>query len=435
MAEPIIKLENVNFWYEKGKSSEMQALKNISITVERGEYVAFFGPSGSGKTTLLYLISGVEPSQDGKILINGRDISNFSNRELAIYRQVGVGIVFQQFNLISNLTVLNNVALPMAFLGISEKKRREEAMKILKRLMIDDLADRLPGELSGGQQQRVGIGRALANNAPIIIADEPLGNLDSENSKKVLEFFREIHEKDNRTIIMVTHEAWSLKDVEKVFYIKDGQLVKEEKTTPKALAESLTHQLTKELVPEETKTQVVASALASLLLPNFMVEEVARFQSYVDQRLTGKIESLEFLQVLDKSFKDGGVGLRTPTARKIGNYVEGVLQKRKEVDEIYQELKKDPLAVLTTQPILMAQIIELRKWLLLEYHGNLGVNQIIRLDEALLNHLRKIITYEDFRKVLNLPRSKSGIGFSIHTAERIGEKLQLVLKSQDDVAQ
>lgn len=433
MAEPIIKLENINFWYDKGKSSETQALKDVNITIERGDYVAFFGPSGSGKTTLLYLISGIEQSQNGKILISGRDISNFSNKELAIYRQVGVGIVFQQFNLISTLTVLNNVALPMSFLGISEKKRQEEAMKILKRLMIDDLANRFPSELSGGQQQRVGIGRALANNAPIIIADEPLGNLDSENSKKVLEFFKEIHEKDNRTIIMVTHEAWSLKDVGKVFYMKDGKVVKEEKTTPEVLAESLTHQLKKELTPEETKTQVVASALASLLLPGFMVEEVARFQSYVDQRLTGKLESLEFLQVLDKSFKDGGVGLWTQTARKISDYVEGVLQKRKKVDEIYQELKKDPLATLTTQPILMAQIIELRKWLLLEYHGSLGPDQIIGLDEALLNCLRKVITCGDFRNILNLPRSKSGIGLTIHTAERMAEKLELALDSQDSL--
>lgn len=411
----------------------MQALKDVDITVDRGEYVAFFGPSGSGKTTLLYLISGIEPSQNGKILINGRDISNFSNRELAIYRQIGVGIVFQQFNLISTLTVLNNVALPMSFLGISEKKRQEEARKILKRLMIDDLADRFPSELSGGQQQRVGIGRALANNAPIIIADEPLGNLDSENSKKVLEFFREIHEKDNRTIIMVTHEAWSLKDVDKVFYIKDGQVVKEEQTTPEALAESLTHQLKEELVPEESKTQVVASALASLLLPGFMVEEVARFQSYVDQRLTGKLGSLEFLQILDKSFKDGGVGLWTQTARKISGYVEGVLQKRKEVDEIYQELKKDPLATLTTRPILMTQIIKLRKWLLLEYHGSLRPDQVIGLDEALLNRLRQVITCGDFRNILNLPRSKSGIGLTVHTAERISEKLELVLESQDNL--
>ncbi|MBX4200605.1 ABC transporter ATP-binding protein, partial [Candidatus Parcubacteria bacterium] len=189
-----IKLEHVDFWYNQTKSYKQQALKDINIEIERGEYVAFFGPSGSGKTTLLYLISGVEPAQQGKILINGRDISKFTKQELAIYRQIGVGIIFQQFNLIPNLTVLNNVALPMSFLGISQEKRLQEANNILKRLAIDHLAHRFPDELSGGQQQRVGIARALANNSPIIIADEPLANLDSENSKKVLEFLRELNQ-------------------------------------------------------------------------------------------------------------------------------------------------------------------------------------------------------------------------------------------------
>src|SRR5437762_9878514 len=154
MSDPIIKLDHVNFFYDQGKSYNQPALKDINIEIERGEYVAFFGPSGSGKTTLLYLISGVEQSQDGKILINGRDISKFTKQELAIYRQIGVGMIFQQFNLIPTLSVLNNVALPMSFLGISQKKRQAEALKILKRLAIDHLANRYPDELSGGQQQR-----------------------------------------------------------------------------------------------------------------------------------------------------------------------------------------------------------------------------------------------------------------------------------------
>src|SRR6185436_12920260 len=115
---PIIKMENVNFWYNQGKDYELQALKNVNAEIKRGEYVAFFGPSGSGKTSILYLIAGIEPSQNGKILINGRDIGKFNKKELAVYRQIGVGIEFQQFNLIPTLSVLNNVALPMTFLGI-----------------------------------------------------------------------------------------------------------------------------------------------------------------------------------------------------------------------------------------------------------------------------------------------------------------------------
>ena len=122
----IVKMEDVNFWYNLGKAYELQALKNINVDIKQGEYCAFFGPSGSGKTSILYLIAGVEPSQKGRILINGRDIGKFNRKELAVYRQIGVGIVFQQFNLIPTLSVLNNVALPMTFLGIEAKKKENK---------------------------------------------------------------------------------------------------------------------------------------------------------------------------------------------------------------------------------------------------------------------------------------------------------------------
>lgn len=429
MAEEIIKLENVNFWYDKGKPFAMQALKDINIEIDAGEYVAFFGPSGSGKTTLLYLIAGVESSQEGKILVRGRDISKFSNQELAIYRQLGVGIVFQQFNLINNLTVLNNVALPMSFLGIGEKKRQEEAMKILKRLAIDHLATRFPGELSGGQQQRVGIARALANNAPIIIADEPLGNLDSENSKKVLEFLKELNEKDNRTIIMVTHEAWSLRDVQKIFYIKDGQVIKTEKTTKVNIAESLTKELTKDLGSQKSYSEKAAALLSGVLIPGFSSEEVTRFQTYVEQRLSGKIDSLDFFNFLDKSFNDGGVGLWKQNAHRIVNYIEEVIKKRQDILNIRKQL-----ALNKDMPI-NKDIISFRNWLLLEYHGNLNPNGIIVFDELLMNRLRGVINASDFKNTLGLAKSKSGLGLVRHTVEHISEKLELALDVDEVVKQ
>src|SRR3989344_9599669 len=216
--EPLIKLTNINHWYDKGKPSEVWALKNINLEVEKGEYVAFFGPSGCGKTTFLYAISGIERVQEGKILVNGRNIGGLSDLELAIFRQTGIGIVFQQFNLVSSLSVLQNVALPMAFVGTSHEKAETEAAELLKRFGMHDFAHRLPHELSGGQQQRIGIARALANNPPIIIADEPLGNLDSVNAKNVMDILKELNEKDGRTIIMETHEPWSLKKVRKIIH-------------------------------------------------------------------------------------------------------------------------------------------------------------------------------------------------------------------------
>ncbi|OGM93048.1 hypothetical protein A2333_01715, partial [Candidatus Wolfebacteria bacterium RIFOXYB2_FULL_49_7] len=173
--EPIIKLQGINLYYDRGRPTEVWALKDVDLEINKGEYCAFFGPSGCGKTTILYVLSGMESERvsSGQVLINGRDIAKFTKRELAVFRQIGVGIVFQQFNLIPSISVLDNVALPMAFLGISLERRRAEAQKLLERLNIAPYAARLPAELSGGQQQRVGIARALANNPPIIICDEP----------------------------------------------------------------------------------------------------------------------------------------------------------------------------------------------------------------------------------------------------------------------
>lgn len=225
----LIELKDVNVYYDKGKPNEFWALRNVSLEIENGTYAAFFGASGSGKTTMLYTISGMEKPESGQVLVSGKDITKFTQKELAIYRQMTVGIVFQQFNLIPSITVLDNIALPMAFLGMPFDMRQAKALDLLKRFGIDNLAKRLPFELSGGQQQRVGIARSLANDPPIVIADEPLGNLDSENANKVLDFLYDLQTKDGRTIIMVTHESWSLKDAQLIFHIKDGALVKTER--------------------------------------------------------------------------------------------------------------------------------------------------------------------------------------------------------------
>jgi putative ABC transport system ATP-binding protein len=422
--QPIIKMENVNFWYNLGKPYELQALKDINVEIKRGEYVAFFGPSGSGKTSILYLIAGVEPSQKGRILINGRDIGKFNRKELAVYRQIGVGIVFQQFNLIPTLSVLNNVALPMTFLGIEAKKREQEALRLLTRLDIADLAVRLPFELSGGQQQRVGIARALANNPPIIIADEPLGNLDSVNSKKVLAFMKELNEKDGRTIIMVTHEAWSLKDVRKIFYLRDGLITKTEEVEPQTVEESVSKELFGELGKQMSPSEVLSQSLSGMLLRGFSKEEVSRFQFYLTQRLNGRIGVYEYKNILDKPFREGGVGLWRQKVNNISNYVEDIISQRRRIEDIYAELQANP------QSPLMSDIINMRNWILRDYKGKINELQALRLDELLNERLRNIITTEHFQKALNLPKSMFGVGLSLHTSQALAEKLNLAMERQ-----
>jgi putative ABC transport system ATP-binding protein len=431
--EPIIKLENVSLWYNKGKPIEVQALKNISLEIKKGDYAAFFGPSGCGKTTMLYSISGIDRFQEGKILINERDISGLSNQELAIFRQTGIGIVFQQFNLVPSLNVLKNVSLPMLFVGITSEKADIEAAKLLERLGMTEYADRYPFELSGGQQQRVGIARALANDPPILIADEPLGNLDSVNAKKVLEFLKELNEKDGRTVIMVTHEAWSLRDVKTIFHMKDGVITETEHITEKqTVAESLSSNLfkqlssqNKEVTKENVKTeQLSAHLLSNFLLRGYSMEETLRFEEILNQLFGENIDLKEFKNITSKPFKDGGLGLWKKKAENITLYLQEIISKRKDIESIYKSIENNDEAV------IFDEIYHIRDWLIKGYTGKLSPWQIMALDQVISDRIRNIISTEQVSDLLDLSKNKFGVGLSFRASRLMAEKLELILNNE-----
>jgi len=426
----IIRIENVNLWYQKGKPIEFHALKNINIEIEKGDYTAFFGPSGCGKTTMLYAISGIDRFQEGKIFINDRDISELTNQELAIFRQTGIGIVFQQFNLVPSLNVLKNVALPMLFVGISSQKAEIEARKLLERLDITEYADRYPYELSGGQQQRVGIARALANDPPIIIADEPLGNLDSANATKVLEFLKELNEKDGRTIIMVTHEAWSLRDIKTIFHMKDGEIKNVEEIKGGAVAESLSKHLYEQLSPEgllvgrkeESEAErISARVLANFLLRGYSMDEIRRFESFVNDRFDGKIDRRRFCKLINKPFKDGGAGLWKKKTKRVAAFLEGMMDKRRDIEHIYSSIEKNP------ELSIRDEIRHVRNWITKGYTGKLSHLQIMALDQVISDRIRDFISAKKVADVLDLSKNKFGVGLSFRAAQLMAEKLELVL--------
>ena len=654
----IIKIEKVNLWYDKGKPTEVHALKDISIGIEKGDYVAFFGPSGCGKTTMLYAISGIDRFQEGKVLINNRDISGLSNQELAIFRQTGIGIVFQQFNLVPSLNVLKNVALPMLFVGITSEKAEIEARKLLERLDMLQYADRLPFELSGGQQQRIGIARALANNPPIIIADEPLGNLDSKNAQMVLEFLKELNEKDGRTVIMVTHESWSLRDVKTIFYMKDGVIIDTEKTkmnpssdvippvitltgpnpmmvvkntkyieqgaialdaldgictvtisgsvdtstlgsyiitytsidkagnvatdtrtvkvvltTFDIVATSGPHgtvapfgitlakykssqtynitpddgfkvatltvdgvnlevantftflsidrshtitatfsditppvitlngadpmSVTKDSMYDElgavaldaldgkcevtisgsvdtsvlgsytitytsidkagnvaTKTRIINVTLSPKkdtdtdididdnikynkeekpsirVLANYLLrgsmDEIRRFETFVNDKFDEKISKEEFCILLNKQFKDGGVGLRKKKAEKIANYLEEIVENRKIIRRIYSILDENPEASISDE------INSIRNWLIEGYKGKMSQLKVMAFDQVISDRIRDFIPASKVVEILDLSNNRFGVGFSFRAAQSMAEKLELILSNEND---
>lgn len=218
----ILKVENLNKTYGKGENI-VEALKNINFSVNKGEFVAIVGASGSGKSTLLHLLGGLDRPTGGKVIIDGESIYDYKEEKLAIFRRRKIGFIFQFFNLIPVLDVEENVSLP-ALLD-NDKVDKKYLDEIIEILGLTERKSHLPSELSGGQQQRVSIGRALLNKPSIILADEPTGNLDSKNSKEVIELLKFTARKYNQTLILITHDINIASMADRIVTIEDGEIV------------------------------------------------------------------------------------------------------------------------------------------------------------------------------------------------------------------
>ncbi|CAD7771202.1 putative ABC transporter ATP-binding protein [Candidatus Methanoperedenaceae archaeon GB37] len=218
----ILEIENLFKSYSLERL-EVPVLHDINLAVDAGEFAAIMGPSGSGKSTLMNLIGCLDRPTSGRILIGGEDVSLLSERDLARIRGERIGFVFQTFNLISRLTALKNVELPMVYQDIPRGARLKRAAKLLEMLGLTDRADHKPSELSGGQRQRVAIARALANEPDILLADEPTGNLDSKTGEEIMQIFKELHS-EGRTIIMVTHDQGLAENCDRIIRLKDGRI-------------------------------------------------------------------------------------------------------------------------------------------------------------------------------------------------------------------
>jgi len=225
MKDKIIELSNVSKVYVMG-DTKLDALKNVDLTINIGEFVVIVGPSGSGKSTLMNIVGCLDTPTDGNVWLNRTNIAKLSESKLAKLRGKTIGFIFQQFNLMPTLNALQNVMLPIEFQNVSSKEAEVSAKKILNFVNLNDRMYHLPKELSGGQQQRVAIARALAGDPKIILADEPTGNLDTKTGKFIMDFLKEQHKERNKTIIMVTHDLNLVKYGEKVIHIIDGKINK-----------------------------------------------------------------------------------------------------------------------------------------------------------------------------------------------------------------
>lgn len=224
----MIKITNLCKVYKMGEN-EVHALNNVSLNIKEHEFVSIIGPSGSGKSTLMNMLGCLDVPSSGEYILDGKEIKKMSDDELAKIRNDKIGFVFQGFNLLPKLTAIENVELPLIYQGVVAKERRERAKKALEEVGLGERVNHKPTELSGGQQQRVAIARALITNPPLILADEPTGNLDSSSGKEIMELFHKLN-KNGNTIVLITHDSGVAKQAQRMIRIQDGKLTEVEDT-------------------------------------------------------------------------------------------------------------------------------------------------------------------------------------------------------------
>jgi putative ABC transport system ATP-binding protein len=222
-ADVVIRVQDVTRVYEMGDET-VRALDGVSLQVQRGEFLGLTGPSGSGKSTLLYVISGMDRPSSGNIWVLDKEITNMDENALAQYRRNDIGFVFQSFNLVTTMTALQNVEMPMVFANVPAPKRKERAKALLDQVGLGNRMHHKPNQMSGGQQQRVAIARALVNNPAIVFADEPTGNLDSKSGQDVMEMLHRMHA-DGRTIVLISHDPNVVAGATRVARLHDGKMV------------------------------------------------------------------------------------------------------------------------------------------------------------------------------------------------------------------
>ncbi len=422
--KPIITLENLSVAYNLGKTNEVWALRDISLDIYPQEYIIFFGPSGCGKSTLLYIIAGLEKPSSGKILVQERDLSLLSEKELIDYYQSSVGMVFQAYYLIPNLNAKDNILLPQIFAKESSSQRTKRVQALMTRFGILDFQKRKPSMLSGGQQQRVAIARALINNPSIILADEPVGNLDSKNAEIVLSLIRDLNQKDKKTVIHVTHDPTHLHCANRVFYLKDSKIIREvrnpEKATPAALPERKISELERlaQAYPYFSESRLRAKLILNHLLLPYGVETQQKIEQTIDQYLLGKIDGEAMLKILDSS----PIDFYRQTAQDLTKKIITLTKEIQEIERMEEEKEYPATTSLTDEKAMV-----LRRHLLDDYSGQLSMEQIKRLDGFLAQRIIGKMSKKELEKMFDLPLKKGGAGLNRRTAKRFAREIELIL--------
>ncbi len=420
MSDFAIEIKNLSLVYDLGTSAETLALKDINLKIKNHEYVILFGPSGCGKSTLLYTIAGLMKPTSGSVLINGKDITKMTAKEIAVMHRKDIGIVFQSYNLIPTLNIINNVSLPLVWRGAPKSLRVPIAKRLLKKFGLEGQENKLPQEMSGGQQQRASIARSLVNNPPIIIADEPTGNLDSKATKVVLDILDDLNRIDKKTIVMVTHDSSMFSYADRIVFLKDGQIVKEEVNSAKASQKAELEASDNKDKSTHKKNEEFANAISDYFLSISELHLKDNLNKIIVDRLEGRLNKSSFAEILQRPFRDGGLGMDKERVNDIERRISTITYE--------SELLKGKTEEEIKETKMSLEIGELRKYLLEGFSKKLSFVQIKRLEEAISSYIRGAIDDEQFKKLVSLSEAQGGVGLNFADAFVFLSKLQLVLK-------
>lgn len=430
MIEPVIDVDKLRIIYNQGKSNEMRALEETTLQIFPKEYIIIFGPSGCGKSTLLYSISGLQKATYGNVTVQGISLPHMTEAQELELHQTKIGMVFQAFYLIPSLTILDNVCLPKIFRGESPASRRIEGMRLLRRFGIAEQADKFPNQLSGGQKQRVAIARSLINNPDIILADEPVGNLDSESAENVLALLKELNDIDKKTIIMVTHNPDHLVYADRVLHMKDGMVVSEEIRAEKRPTEVAMQEIKSE--PEEPPNEfkmlmhsfknLSAQQMNILLIPfkakqllshtlsELQEEQVSMAESLLKELLFNNIDANQLTTRLDADLDNGGAGWNKQRAISFSERIQSIMAQS-------ASIQADPVAAL---PGLIDYLVDV-------FHLKISSEHLGRLQLFLQQRIESKINQFELKHKLDAPKALGGVGLHKTTAEKMVRELEIIM--------
>lgn len=430
MLKPLISAKNVEIVYNPGKLNEYIALRDVAVDIYPGEYIILFGPSGCGKSTLLYGILGALPPTGGKMMVDEQDIYAYDSKQMVNYQRSIIGIIYQAFNLIPSLSVIDNVSLPQIFANIDKPTRDARAMRLLERFGVAHVANKLTTNLSGGQMQRVAVARSLVNDPKILLADEPVGNLDAISAEQVMNMLEQVNSVEKKTVILVTHDAKYLPYAHRVYYMKNNGVERDVANPEKRqikhaeVGKTIVTEIEKlaRMYPYSSIEELRVKSIMNYLTQDMDFDQLSRAEKGVENIIKGAYSRDDFFKMLCSPYAGGGAGLSQKTAGKMTERISEIVEESRDIRRYRASIDQDSAFFYQHK-----YAKRLKEYLLQEFGQRMAPIQERALEAALADRVSGLTRKEEFFLHLNRSLASGGVGLRKRQAEVLARHLEILL--------